>query len=188
MTHRTILSLAVLTTLLSCNFSNQIKDEANSTEKTAKIAMDAELYSVKADFSKAYEMLRHRQLDSSFSTQSSTIYQEINSTVKYLDSLRLEMDKLDNMAPENVKLVRYLFLEKRIGDSIMQKLNYSYQLIINSTTAKADKLRFIEVQATFSEETKKNSFQLNSPFGVSILLFGFESELFKHGTICFNKM
>ena len=188
MFHRTILSLAILTTQLSCNFNSQIKDKVETTEKDAKVAMDSELSSIKADFSKAYELLLLRQLDSTLSTKTKNIYKEINSTTKFIDSLRLEMNKLNNMETENVELVRSLFLENGIGDSIMEKLKDSYQLAINSTTSEADKLRLIKVQTTFSEETKKHAFQMNSPLGVSILLFGFESELLKDAMSCFNKM
>jgi len=185
MTLRTIFTLMVMA-LLSCNFRNEIKENANNAEKEAKGTMKSELASAKTDFSDAYEKYFPRLSDSALSTNTTKLYQETITSLNYIDSLRQEMDKLDNVDIKNIESIKTTFLEKGIADSVINKVKYCYWLAINLTQAESVKKRLLEVEAEYSDETKKHLFEINSPMGVSMILFGIEIELLKDGTTWFS--
>jgi hypothetical protein len=97
------------------------------------------------------------------------------------------MNKLDNMDTRNIELVKDLFLNYGLGDSVFNKVKQSYSLASEIASADTTKLRLMEVRETFSEEMKKHFFGLNNPLGVNMILYGVELELIKDGTISLSE-
>jgi hypothetical protein len=88
------------------------------------------------------------------------------------------------MDTKNIELVKQMFLNNGIGDMVFKRVKQSYSITIAIAFADTTKTRLRKVQETFSEETKKQFFGLNSPLGVAMILYGIESELIKDGSRC----
>lgn len=172
----------ILIILSSCDFGSQIKETVGNSVKNSKVEMESEISLSKSEFGKLYEEVCKHSHDSTFVNKAGNLYFSIIKTSKYIDSLRIEMSKLDEMDTKNVELVKQMYIHNGIGDSIFNKVKLSYSLVIDMTSVDTDKLRLEKTRETFSEETKKQFFELNNPLGVNMILYGIESELIKDGT------
>ena len=184
MTGQTLIILTAFMTLFGCNFSEHVKQRVDNGVKDAKVQMNSEISQAKSDFAESYRQVFSQAQDSVFSIKVSDLNSSITKTSYYIDSLRAEMDKLDNMDTKNVELVRQIFLHNGIGDRVFSKLKESYSITIDIAAADTTKRRLRKVLESFSEETKKQFFELNSPLGVTMILYGIESELIRDGSRC----
>ncbi len=184
MTIQTLIILTILTPLIGCNFNEQLKNKVDSGVKDAKLEMDADISNAKSDFKKSFNLMLKQSNDSLLTTKVIDLYSRVTKTYLYIDSLRKFMDKLDDMDTKNIGLIRQMFLYDGIGDSIFANVNHSYSLTIDIALADTTKTRLKNVTETYSDETKKQFFQQNSPVGVNMILYGIESELLKDGTRC----
>lgn len=184
MTRHLLLILTILTSLIGCDFSKKIKETVDSRVKDDKVEMNKNISESKFDFTKSYNQTISHLKDSSLSVNVDALYSSVFKTSKYIDSLRTEMDKLDEMDTRNVELIKQIFLYDGIGDSVFNKVRYSYSLTIDIAVADTTKTRLRKVKETYNEETQKLFFELNSPLGVNIILYSIESELIKDGTRC----
>lgn len=182
MTRLTIISLTLLTTLLSCDFSGQVKDSVDKKVSYARIEMSNDLNNTKSGFEDTYRQVSVQSNDIIFLTKIANFYSSLTMTSKYIDSLRAEMDKLDNMDTKNVELIKEKFLFEGVADSVFNKMRQSYSLAIDIAVAETTKLRLKKVLETYNEEMKKQLFGLSSPLGVNMILYGIQSELIKDGT------
>jgi hypothetical protein len=184
MTRQTFIIFTILTTLIGCNFSEQVKNKVDSGVNDAKLEMDEDIFSAKSDFEKSFNQTLKQSKDSVLTAKVSDLYSSVTMTSLYIDSLRKAMDKLDNMETKNIELIKQMFLFNGIGDSIFVKVKHSYSLTIDISKSDTTKTRLKKVTETYSDETQKQFFQQNSPVGVNIILYGIESELIKDGTRC----
>jgi hypothetical protein len=141
----------------------------------------------KEKFNTRYQTALNKTTDSTTNQKIKTLYHSITTTSSYIDSLRNELNKLDNNDVKNVETIKNIFLNHEIGDSLFKKLNSSLLLAeniaINQTTKSS--VKNIGDNMLIQRDLNKFNgqyFSLNGPLGVSWLLSGFESELYKAGT------
>lgn len=178
------LPLLTLTFLLGCNnLGSHIEQNVDSNIATAKQDMDAEVEKSKQDFIAAYQ-IAEKSSDDKLALQ--TFKANLISADNYLDSLKTEMDKLDEMDVHNVELVKSTFLYKGAGDSIIYKLNNTIataQAVAKTEKQKAaikasgDSLGIAATPDTWKEQT----FGLTNPLGASMILYGLRAELYNIG-------
>ena len=154
--------------------------------ETAKQDMNAEVEKVKRDFIAAYQTAEKGTNDQMTQQDLQTFRAIVTSTDNYLDSLKTEMDKLDEMDIHNVELVKTTFLYKGVGDTIVSKLKASIaaaQSVARTDTQRAavkissHSLGIEPNPGTWKEQT----FGMTSPLGASMILYGLRTELFNLG-------
>jgi hypothetical protein len=177
-----LIILTISTTLFNCDFKQHVEDKVNNGVSDMKIELNAEITNANSSFMKFYKNALENSNDSILSVKIINLYSSIAKTSKYIDSLREEMNKLDDMDIKNVELVKKTFLYNGIGDSVFNKVKYSYSCTIDVAIADTTKTRLKKSQEKYSEETKKQFFEMNSPLGIYMILSGVESELINDGT------
>jgi hypothetical protein len=183
MTRQTILILTFSIILLSgCDFKEQVKDTVDSGVKLAKTEMDADISNAKLSFIESYKKVIGTLTDSLVLTRITSLNISINNTVQYIDSLRDEMEKLDNLDINNTEFVKRTFLNNGIGDSIFNKVKSSYTFAIDIASSDTTKSRLTIVRDSYNSDTKNQFFELNGPLGVNMILYGIETELIRDGT------
>lgn len=182
MTRQTLILLPILISLFGCDFDKQVKERVDKGIKDAKVEMESDISLAKSDLGKSYNQLLQLSDDSVLSVKITDFYSSIIKTSKYIDSLRTEMNKLDDMDTKNVELMKDIFIKNGLGDSVFNKVRQSYSLCIDIACIDTTKSRLKNVRETYSEETKKQFFELNSSLGVNMILYGIESEFIKDGT------
>jgi len=157
-------------------------NRVDNAVKDAKIEMEADISLAKSDFGDSYIQMSQQSKDSLLLIKVTATYSSILKTSSYIDSLRNEMNKLDDMDIKNGELIHDMFIKNGLGDSIFNQVRDSYSLAVDIALVDTTKSRLKIVRETYSEETKKQFFELNSPLGVIMILYGIESELIKDGT------
>jgi len=182
MTREILIILICLTTLFGCDFSNQVKENVDKGVEDTKVEMESDISLAKSNLENSYNEILQLSNDSALSNKVTKFYSIINGTSKYIDSLRVEMNKLDDMDTKNIELIKDMFINNGLGDSVFNQVRQSYTLAIDIAPADTTKSRLKNVRETYSQETMKQFFELNSPLGVNLILYGIESELIKDGT------
>ena len=116
-------------------------------------------------------------------------YSDITVTSNYIDSLVLELNRLDGNDAKNVKIVKDIFLTNEAGDDLFNRINVSCENAENISLRQATKSSLIKSgnNLLFDRDRQKFKsfyFGLNSPLGVMMTLYAFESELLKIGEQC----
>lgn len=181
------LPLLTLTLLLSCNsLSGHIEQQVDSQVETAKQDMNAEVEKFKQDFMAAYQAAIKSTNDQMTQQDLQTFRATVTGTDNYLDSLKTEMDKLDEMDIQNVELVKTTFLYKGVGDTIASKLNAS--IAAAQSVARTDIQRAAVKNSSDSlgiepnpDTWKEQAFGMTNPLGASMILYGLRTELYKIG-------
>jgi hypothetical protein len=181
------LPLLTLTFLLGCNsLGDHIEQQVDSKVGTAKQDMNAEVEKSKGDFIAAYHATEKSNDDKLVLQKLQTFKAAIATTDNYLDSLKTEMDKLDEMDVHNVELVKSAFLYKGAGDSIINKLNNTIataQAVAKTEGQKAaikvssDSLGI----APSPDKWKEQTFGMTNPLGASMILYGLRIALYNIG-------
>lgn len=185
MRRQLLLIFIATTVLVSCNiFSNNIKENVDEGVNEAKAEMNIDISNAKTALTETCKKAMDNMKDSILINKITVLHSSINLTSKYIDNLTTEMEKLDNNNTDNVDLIKRTYLYNGIGDSLFNKVKTSYTLAIDIALHDTTKLRLTKVHDTFTEENKKLYFELNSPLGVSMVLYGIESELLKDGARC----
>lgn len=178
-----IFILTTVTTFTSCdNMIQKVNQQVENSIKTSKMVMDSDVVSAKETFSETYEKVLQSTTDSSVSRKIVDLYSKINGTSNYIDSLKLEMNKLDDKDLQSSTLVKKIFLNDGIGDSVFNKVKLSYTQAIDIALTDTAKSRLKKVQDIYTTETKKQFFEMNGPLGANMILYGIQSELIKDGT------
>jgi len=172
-------------TLISCgDIDKNIEESVSNASNNAQAEMTADIVNSKKLFEDTYKNALIGSTDSAVVKKITKLHLTINETSKYIDSLQIEIRKLDNKDVKNSDLIKKIFLIDGIGDVIFNKVRFSYNCAMDIALADTTKARLKTVQDMYSSETKKQFFDLNSPDGVNMILYGIESELIKDGTKC----
>src|SRR5215218_7871568 len=179
------LPLLTLTLLLGCNsISRHIEQQVDSKVETVKQDMDAEVEKSKNNFKALFQIVEKSKDDKLELQNLQTFQATITSADNFLDSVKTEMDKLDEMDVHNVELVKSSFLYKGTGDTIISKLKSSIaaaQAVAKTSKQKAaikalsDALGIEPNPDTWKEQT----FGMTNPLGASMVLYGLRTELYK---------
>jgi hypothetical protein len=186
------LTLLLSISLLACSES---KDNTQSTspvqQETEKVAeakkeLKDSLSIFKAQYVKLYERQLANSANDSIRSDLQAFHAAFLNTVGFIDSVWAFVDTLDYHTESNILLMRSKFMEEGLGDTLYQKMDlvfkHAKQLAPQSTYP------FIEAQHTAvfnnqdAESWKKQYFWLVNPLGVNILLYGFQSALYKAGS------
>jgi hypothetical protein len=182
MTRQTFIILTILISLFGCDFSKQVNERLDNEIKDFKSEMEYDISLAKSELAKSYNQMLQKSDDSVLSRKATAVYLSLIKTSKYIDSLRVEMNKLDDKDIRNVESVKNMFINNGLGDSVFNQVRKSYSLAVDIAPADTMKSRLKNVRETYSEETKKQFFEWNGPLGVNMALYGIESELIKDGT------
>ncbi len=183
MTWKKYLASTLITTLISCgDIYKNIEETVDNSVKDAKVEMTSDVANLKVEFTETYKKVIERSTDSSVIKKIIALYSNINETSKYIDSVKIEIDKLDDQDVKNINVIKKIFLNDGIGDSVFNKVKLSYTYAINIALADTMKSSLKNVQDMYTTETKKQFFELNGPLGINIILGGIESKLIKDGT------
>lgn len=144
--------------------------------------MQSDVSDAKIAFRDTYQNALQVSSDSAVIGKIKNLYTFIDETTKYIDSLKSEMNKLDDKDLKNTDLIKKIFLNDGVGDSVFNKVKLSYSFAIEIALADTTKSRLKKAQDIYTTETKKQFFELNGPLGVNMILYGIESELIKNGT------
>ena len=170
---RYILILTTYLGVLSCNVDSRLTD--------AKEEWETDLANTKSDFELAYQAIVTNSKDTAQIGVLTGLYTAVRSTSQYIDTLRDQMGELDDKDVKNVDLIRRRFLEEGIADTLFRKVTVTYSTMIEVAYADTAKSRLKKARDLYTEETKKQFFQLIGPLGGNMILYGIESELLKDG-------
>ena len=159
--------------------------------ETAKEDMNAEIQEVKEDFIEHCRRAEEARPDNSDKRKLQELESSINSTDNYLDSMKQELDKLDEMDVSNVELVKATFLYKGVGDSIINKLKSSILAAQNTAKTEQQKLAIKAISdSLFSVSSdikwKENMFGLTNSLGASMIIYGLRTDLYNIGIRAIN--
>lgn len=177
--------------LLSCT---ETKDNAEATSAggqeadvaEAKMELKDSLSIFKSQYVTAYE----RKLVTSTANDSmQSNLKEFNTVLLnsagFMDSVWAYVDTMDYRTESNILLMRSKFMEEGLGDTLYQRMN----LVFEHASKVAPQSVYPSIKAQHAaifnnqdvESWKKQYFWLINPLGVNILLYGFQSALYKAG-------
>jgi hypothetical protein len=162
-------------------------EQVENSIKTSKMTMDSDVVSAKKTFAETYDNALQNKPDSTVSQKIIDLYVNINETSHYIDSLQFEINKLDDKDLQSSALIKKMFLNDQIGDTVFNKVKLAYSKAIDISKIDSTKSRLKKVQDTYTTETKNQFFKMNGPLGVSMILYGIQSELIKDGTKCLSE-
>jgi hypothetical protein len=121
---RILLSIILISSCLySCQDPTKVVDQS----------MQENNINMKTDYKNSYDTLklqyqeRIKEIKNIDSLQTLNIfYSIIKENLFYIDSLKIEMDKLDQSDPKEVEGVKNIFITNGIADSLFDKLKLSY--------------------------------------------------------------
>lgn len=163
---------------LSCsNFSEAIKDYVEEGVHSAQTTQAKEAKSAHEHFLKTYQQYKRSLTDSIELKKVIIIYQSVSNSKLLLDSFIHHMQTLDYQNPENVAVVKRIFITEIWGERIFKSVHASYTLAEEIAKVEATKMKIIKAKQTFLPGNLKHFFELNNPLGVSIFLSSTEREL-----------
>lgn len=188
---RTFIALTLL--FCGCNFAEKksnefVEETVESTESNMNL-----------DYQNSLDLYMLRYKQQLIKLKDTTIiseYVKFNNTfincLNYVDSLRVEMGLLGKKNIENSELINDIFVKQGIADSLFYKIKLSYSLGESIVKLDFDKneIRNARIKILNEPNTmqmKKQLFGLNNPLGVSMILYGYEVELFKMGNIALKE-
>lgn len=171
-----ILILAIITTFIACG---SVEDKIDDSVKQSQNQMINEILEASKAFAIVHEAAIKNSSDTSIIDKINKFYTHTVKTAKFIDSLQTEMGKLEEKDPKSIDLIQRVFLTEGFGDSLFKKVRLSYYFA--EELASEDSIKFLisSIHDTYSDEAKDQLFTQNSPMGVSMLLYGIESELLK---------
>ena len=181
------LSTVLLLFLLSCNsFDAHIKQQVHGKVETAREDMRTEVQKAKRNFTRQYEAVQTSQPDSLDKRILEELRFSIISTDDYLDSLKREMDKLDESDVSNLEMIQTTFLYNGAGDSIINKLKRAFTTAQNAAKTDQQKLAIrSSSDALFGETSaakwKEQLFGQANSLGASMIIYGLQTELYNVG-------
>ncbi len=183
MTKQITIILLIALTFVGCNnFFDNINDRVNNDIKNSETEMITDVEILVGTFREKYKKVKKRSIDSLVIKRVTNLYCSVNETLKYIDSLKSEMNKLDNKDLKNTDLIKNKFLNEGIGDSVFNRVKQSYTYTIDVALTDTSKSRLRKERDTYTEETKRQFFELTEPLGVRMILYGIELELIKDAT------
>jgi len=169
--------------LSSCNDNSEQKTDTKFGPVKQEMTIDVQ--KLKGDFVSSYHEASTTLADSFVKQKIQKLYNSIDNTDTYLDSIKSEMDKLGDMDVNNAELIKKTFLYKGVGDSILNKINSS--MTIAQEAAITEEQKFIVKKAQDSlfdkpiDQLNEQLFGLTNSAGASIIIYGLRTELYRVG-------
>lgn len=183
MKQQLIFMLIIVTTLFSCdNFSNKVKESVDNNIADAKTEWATNIVNIKDTLTQVYKKALQSSTDTNTTNNIKSLYLSISKTSKYIDSLKTEIDKLDAMDIKNIDLIKKIYLNDGVADSLFNKVKSSYTFALSTSLTDKTKASLTKARDSYTEDTKKQFFEMSDPFGVNMILYAIELELIKEGT------
>lgn len=149
--------------------------------------MRNDIQKARDNFTALYQAQAKDSANSLHRQQLLQLYRVVGDTGDYLDSLKLEMDKMNEMEVNNSYKVKAIFMYKGAGDSIINKFNRTISMaMVLAKTEEQKALIAAASQNLFNEadpnKWKENQFGMLSSLGASMIIYGFQSQLYQVGT------
>jgi hypothetical protein len=174
---------------LSCSITiKQAEQEAEAQISDEIQNLEGEMDRKKADFHQLYQKASANTSDTSVKRMLADLEATVSGTVKFLDSMRWEMNRMDIMDVNNFERVRILFLYKGPGDTLLNKLKSSSTLAINSARTITTKSAIKSVSDSLLLEQdamkwKAHYFEPTNSLAASMILYDLQTELLKMGKL-----
>lgn len=172
--------------LLSCNnLSRNVEQAIEDDINDSKAEMNNEIEKVKIQFTNKYTKAINNN-DVIVKQDLEELHSSITQTATYLDSLKREMDRLNADDVNNVEHVKRTFLYNGVGDSVFNKLKSSIAIAEAITETRQGKIAIKNMRDSILKEPniykwKEEYFSLTNSLGASMILYGFQSELYRIG-------
>lgn len=182
-----VLTVINIAGLCSCsNMGSTVEQSISEQVSQSKAEMDGEIQKAKTQFTNTYTVALNKAIDSVTRQKLQNVYSTITQTGMYLDSVKKEMDRLDANDVKNVAYVKNTFLEKGVGDSLFNKLRSCIQLTEQAAASQESKTTIAKKRESIFNEPdtqkwKQQYFGLTNPLGASMILYGFQTELYEIG-------
>ena len=181
---RTILIILTIATIfISCDdMINKANEQVDNSIEMSKSEMNSDVTNAKGIFRKTYEKDLLTTKDSIATSKIKRLYSSIIEASKFIDSLRIVVNRLDEKDLKNNDIIKKMFLNDGMADSVFNKVKLSYNIAEEVAINESIKATVHKARDVYTEETKRQFFEMNNPVGVNIILYGIESELIKDGT------
>ncbi|MBK7764130.1 MAG: hypothetical protein IPI46_12435 [Bacteroidetes bacterium] len=172
---------------MSCsNFSETVKGFVDEGVQSARTELAKKGEAAHDEFQKTYHSYSKTLADSIQKSKLNEFYYSIKGTTSLLDSLIGSMDKLDYQNPENVAVVKDIFITKGWGDSVFISVHKCNGLAKQFARNDMKDSKLNKVFKNYTKENNQQMFALNSPLGVSLLLSNTKIEMLEGATECMN--
>ena len=128
-----VIGVIILITFLGCDFSNQVNERVDKGVRDAKLEMSSDIDSAKSSFINSYNRVLRSHTDSITLNQFNNLYFSITTTSKYMDSLRAEMNKLDDFLKDTEKINAFIQLDiQPVKHIVRWRLGINISILRNS--------------------------------------------------------
>ncbi len=157
-----------------------------NTDKVVEKAFQENSINVDSDYKKSLDTLRLMYEKSVINIKKDdsikaihSFYILIKQNLSYIDSLKVEIQKSDSSGNE---IGRNSFINNGISDSVYNRILMLYSLAESLATVQnckneIQKERHAVLNEYASSQTKEQLFAMNTLWGISMVLYGFEKEL-----------
>jgi len=148
--------------------------------------MNVEVEKSKQDFIAAYNTVEKSTAEKLVQQDLQIFRETFSNADHYLDSIKTEMDKLDEMDVHNMELVKSTFLYKGVGDTIVSKMKASVAAAQSVARTEAQRAAIKNASdslgiAPNTDRWKEQTFGMANTLGASMILYGLRTELYKIG-------
>lgn len=178
--------LIVVLFLASCDtFSeSKTKEELETDVALSAVEMNTSYLSAKDTLDFRYRIALDKAKDSTIKENLKLCYFAANRTLNYLDSLRIETQKLGD---SDNHVIKKSFLDEGLADSIFNKVIIVYSDIekvapTNEIKALIKESRLNMLGEPNINQRKSQYFGLNTGLGASMIIYGIEMELLNVGS------
>lgn len=179
--------LFIMLVLFSCdNLSTNVEQAVDENISDSKAEMNNKIEKSKIKFINKYTKAINNNNDVKVRQNLQELHSSITQTATYLDSFKREMDRLDAIDEDNVEHVKRIFLYNGVGDSVFNKLKRSIAIAEEITLNQQSKIAIKNMRDSIFNKPDINKwregyFRLTNPLGASMVLYGFQSELYRIG-------
>jgi len=188
-----ILLLAITSFILLIVLSYGCGNVGRNTERLvdneiskSKIEMANEIENNKIQFNGLCEKALNDTKDIASKEKLERLQESVIQTAIFLDSLKKEMDKLDEFDGRSVDIVKNVFLYHNAGDSIFSKLKSTIGGAEETALNNDNKVSIINMRDSLLDEPDSRKwneqlFGLTNSLGASMILYGIQIQLYRIG-------
>ena len=177
-----ILTIIILS-LYRCSYfaPDKVRQDIEANFGDVELEMDSGYSKAKKAFNIKYERLLQAKIDSIDKKNIIFFYNQTLGTLNYIDSLKLEINKLDDEDFKNISVIKKMFVTDGIGDTVFSKLKLSYELAESISISPKTKSTINKSKVNMLQETNLADyyFGLDGPKAALMTLYAFEKELLK---------
>jgi hypothetical protein len=174
-----ILSVLFVLFYVSCSPRN----EESNVHSVSINWMEEDILNLKSDFEKNYQ--KKYAVSQDFSREKlNEFYNLFSRTGFFLDSLRGELNRMDDENTENIFVIEDIFITRRLGDRIYFNIDSITKVAIPLSNTVADQKELTAQRDSLlnpydPRKWTDNKFGLATPLAASMVLYGIQTGLFR---------